>query len=304
MSLVQLAELPRLIDPQLSPNGRSVAYMLATPDWTASRYAFHLWRQDIGGGAPVALTSGSGSDVPGSTRWSPDSSSILFARGGQLQLISASGGEVRAITKHATGVAAPTWSPDGATIYFTAADAPTADERERDRRRDDLAAFEENFKLRQLWSLTVATGAEKQLTTGDLGVASYRLSRDGRQIVLERVPTTLANDAGKGEAWLMNADGTNLRQLTRNVIEEQQPELSPDGSQVLFIAEANDRLEPFYKSAVCHASLRRHADARDSERPLCRRSGQLVAPRQVDPRGRQHGRSRRDRPDQIGRAHV
>src|SRR2546421_10940002 len=57
MSLVQLAELPRLLDPQLSPSGRSVAYMLGTPDWTANRPAYHLWKQDIGG-APVALTAG------------------------------------------------------------------------------------------------------------------------------------------------------------------------------------------------------------------------------------------------------
>ena len=56
MSLVQLAELPRLIDPQLSPNGQSVAYMLGTADWTAGRLVYHLWRQDVGG-APVALTS-------------------------------------------------------------------------------------------------------------------------------------------------------------------------------------------------------------------------------------------------------
>src|SRR5256885_10020436 len=43
MSLVQLAELPRLTEPQLSPDGHSVAYMLGTADWTAGRLAYHLW---------------------------------------------------------------------------------------------------------------------------------------------------------------------------------------------------------------------------------------------------------------------
>jgi dipeptidyl aminopeptidase/acylaminoacyl peptidase len=247
MSLVQLAELPRLIDPQLSPNGQSVAYMLGTADWTAGRLVYHLWRQDIGG-APVALTSGAPGDTPGGTRWSPDSTSILFVRGGQLMLMSASGGAARAITKHATNVAAPSWSPDGNTIYFTAPDAPTAEERERERRRDDVYAFEENYKQRQLWSLSVATGDEKQLTSGDLSVASYRLSGDGRQIVLERAPTPLADDAHRGEVWLMAADGSGARQLTRNNVEEQQPELSPDGSQVLFIAETNEAFEPYYNT--------------------------------------------------------
>src|SRR3954471_722489 len=88
-SLVQLAELPRLLDPQLSPNGQSVAYMLGTPDWTANRPTYHLWRQDIGGTA-VALTSGGGGDTPFTIRWSPDGASILFGRGGQLMVVPAS----------------------------------------------------------------------------------------------------------------------------------------------------------------------------------------------------------------------
>ncbi len=246
MTLVQLAELPRLIDPQLSHDGRAAAYMLATPDWSTGLQIFHLWRQDVSGGAPVALTSGPPGDAPGSTRWSPDGASILFGRAGQLMRMPAAGGTITTVTKHATGVASPTWSPDGTTIYFTAADAATADERERDRRRDDVYAFEEREKFRQLWSITVATGAEKQLSSAGLSVASYRLSRDGKTILLERAPSTLVDDAHKGEVWMMDAGGGNARQLTRNNIEEQQPELSPDGLQILFLSDTNARLEPYY----------------------------------------------------------
>jgi dipeptidyl aminopeptidase/acylaminoacyl peptidase len=246
MSLVQLAELPRLFDPQLSPDGKSVVYMLGTADWTAGRLAFHLWRQNTSGGAPVALTPGSTGDIPGSNRWSPDGSSILFSRSGQLMLVPAAGGEPRAVTKHATAVSSPAWSPDGATIYFLASDAPSAAERERERRKDDVYAFEENARLRHLWSVSVATGAEKQLTADDLSVASFRLSRDGRMIVLERAPSPLVDDSHRGELWLMEAGGRNLRQLTQNNVEEGQPELSPDGSQVLFLAETNEKLEPYY----------------------------------------------------------
>jgi len=249
MSLVQLAELPRVLEPQLSPDGKSVAYMLGTADWTAGRLAFHLWRQDTAGGAPVALTPGSAGDVPGSTRWSPDGSSILFGRAGQLMLLNISRGAnagPRAVTKHATSVSSPAWSPDGTTIYFIATDAASAAERDRERRKDDVYAFEEHNKLRQLWSISVATGAEKQLTSGELTVASYRLSGDGKTIVLERAPTPLADDAHKSEVWTMSADGANARQLTHNDVEEQQPELSPDGSQILFLSDTNGKFEPYY----------------------------------------------------------
>src|SRR6185369_387922 len=232
ISLVQLAEMPRLFDPQLSPDGKSVAYMLGSADWNAGRLAFHLWRQNTAGGGPVALTPGSSGDVPGANRWSPDGSSILFGRAGQLMLIPAAGGEPRAVTK----------------IYFLATDAPSAAERDRERRKDDVYAFEENYRMRQLWSVSVSTGAEKRLTTGEFSVASYRLSRDGRSIAVERAPTPLVDDSHRAELWVMDATGANQRQLTANSVEEQQPELSPDGSQILFLAETNEKFEPYYNS--------------------------------------------------------
>jgi dipeptidyl aminopeptidase/acylaminoacyl peptidase len=252
MSLVQLAELPRILDPQLSPNGQSVVYMLSSADWSASRLVYHLWRKDPGS-SPVALTNGPQSDTPGATRWSPDGSSILFLRGGQLWIVPATGGSARAIAKHATAITpapGPTWSPDGASIYFVAADPDTPEERERERLKDDLYPFEEHYKQRQLWSVDVATGTEKPLTSGSLGVASYRLSRDGTQIAVERTPTPFVDDEHLREVWVIDAGGGNARQLTHNNIEEGQPELSPDKSQVLFLANTNEKFEPEYNSAL------------------------------------------------------
>ena len=36
--------------PQLSPDGKAVAYLLSHADWKSGRLIFQIWRQDIGGG--------------------------------------------------------------------------------------------------------------------------------------------------------------------------------------------------------------------------------------------------------------
>jgi dipeptidyl aminopeptidase/acylaminoacyl peptidase len=249
MTLVDIAELPRVLEPQLSPDGKLVAYMLSQPDWNAGRAIYHLWRQNTQGGPPVQLTTGAG-DTLGSIRWSPDGNSIVFGRGGQLMLLPLGGvsREPRALSRHATNVSSPTWAPDGASIYFLAADAPTADDRERERRKDDVYALDENVRPHQLWTVSVATGTETAITSGPLSVLSYGLSRDGSLLVVERGPTPLEDDKHRAELWVMDATGAHARVVTHNDIEEIQPELSPDNTRILFLAHTNEKLEPYYNS--------------------------------------------------------
>jgi dipeptidyl aminopeptidase/acylaminoacyl peptidase len=256
LTLVGLAELPRILDPQLSPDGLFVVYMLTRADWKANRQIGHIWRQAIAGGAPTQMTSGDAGEA--NARWAPDGRSILFLAprgegGAQIFLLPASGGDARQLTRHGTSVSQPAWAPDGSAIYFLASDPPTAEDRDRVRLRDDVYVFEENFKQRHVWKATVASGAEQKITDGDWSVLSYRLSRDGRQITAHRSPTPLAGDNYRSEVWLMDADGSNARPLTDNEIEEGEADLSPDNTHVLFLAEAadtNSRLEPYYSSTL------------------------------------------------------
>jgi dipeptidyl aminopeptidase/acylaminoacyl peptidase len=188
MTLIDLAELPRVIGPQLSPDGRTVAYFLSGADWKAGRLVFHLWRQDVAGGAPAQLTFTEGGDIP-VVRWSPDGKTLLFLREGRSRCCRptaanrASSPATRpASTPHRAST--PTWSPDGTIVYFVAADPATAEERERNRVRDDVFAVDENYKRRHIWKIVVATGVETQITSGDTSVAEYKLSSDGRRIAV------------------------------------------------------------------------------------------------------------------------
>jgi dipeptidyl aminopeptidase/acylaminoacyl peptidase len=247
LTLIGLAEIPRVQDVQLSPDGRFVTYMIARADWKAGRLVSHIWRQAVAGGAPTQLTSGESGEFL--ARWSPDSRTLLYLSRGQIWLTPAEGGTPKQLTRHATGVngtAPPVWSPDGSSVYFLANDPPSDAERERERLRDDVYVFEQNFRQQHLWKIGVETGVEQKLTDGPFSILWFHVSVDGTRILEQRAPTPLFEDLGRGETWITDGAGQNARQVTSNSIEEVDGELSPDNSQVLFTAEASTRLEPNY----------------------------------------------------------
>jgi dipeptidyl aminopeptidase/acylaminoacyl peptidase len=254
MRLVDLLGMPRLGSPQLSPDGRFVVFTREEADWKANRPVTHLHRVGLDGTGPVQLTYGEkGESEP---RFSPDGKELAFlARRGesdeaQVYLLRDEGGEARALTRHATGVSSLRFSPDGRSVYFLAPEPRSAEEKERDKARDDVYAFDENYKQRHLWRVEVATGAEKRITDGDYTVAAYEPSRDGTKIALLRSPTPLFGDAERGEVWVMDADGGNAVRITSNGVGESSPELSPDNSRVLFLSDANARFETYYNGKV------------------------------------------------------
>src|SRR2546430_9813744 len=85
LTLVDLLNVPRLTEPQLSPDGRQVIYQLAEADWKANKRVSHIWRIASDGTGLVRMTNGAGEQ---SARWSPDGAAIAFAgkRGDEAQV--------------------------------------------------------------------------------------------------------------------------------------------------------------------------------------------------------------------------
>src|SRR6516165_8670249 len=100
LTLVDLLNVPRLTDPQLSPDGGQVIYALAEADWKANKRVSHVWRIDIDGTNLVRMTGGLGEQ---GARWSPDGRAIAFYakrandEEAQVYVISNSGGEARVV---------------------------------------------------------------------------------------------------------------------------------------------------------------------------------------------------------------
>jgi Tol biopolymer transport system component len=128
-----------IADPQMSPDGASIAFVRVTVNEKENRYETSVFVVPAASGAaPRRLTSGIRDTTP---RWSPDGKEMAFVRAvekdgkpqpAQIFLLHMDGGEARAITDSKTGAGNPVWSPDGTRIAFTsatsAADATKPDE--------------------------------------------------------------------------------------------------------------------------------------------------------------------------------
>ena len=202
-------------DPQLSPDGRDVAYRQERR--RLEERTHHLTSGAAGrsaADAPMQLTTdGGGTDSR--PRWSPDGKTIVFIASvattvEQIYLLPADGGEARRVDD-STPAQRPT-RRGRRTASACTSSPPIAKppmRRRRDRCKDDVYAHDEDYKQRHLWKVTRRDRRETQITSGDSSVTAYPLS-DGRAqgvaFIARRHRCSASGD--HGEVWVMDADGS------------------------------------------------------------------------------------------------
>jgi dipeptidyl aminopeptidase/acylaminoacyl peptidase len=141
------------------------------------------------------------------------------------------------LTAHETGVISWQWSPDGRTIYFTAADRSDALERERREKKFDVRIVDAPKPPAHLWSIAVASKQEKRLTSGEAyTVASFVISKDGRMIAFRGASTNRYATGEEAEVYLLEIAGGQLTRVTNNQVAETMLSFSPDSRWLAFVA--------------------------------------------------------------------
>jgi dipeptidyl aminopeptidase/acylaminoacyl peptidase len=126
MEVDDLFRFKRVTDPQISPDGKTVAYVVTTVDVGKNNSSSSIWLAPTAGGTPRQLTNPTKKDRH--PRWSPNGKHLLLEsnRSGQDQLwvIDVKGGEARQLTTIASEAGNGIWSPDGKSIAFVSAVYP------------------------------------------------------------------------------------------------------------------------------------------------------------------------------------
>ena len=230
------------IAPEISPDGRWLAFARRIPDGTISykgrRFGPRtaLFLRDLETGTERKLMDPIEQDVsegvkvervlPGYT-WMPDGGSIVIAQGGKIRRVGVQDGRVE-------------------TIPFTARVHRIISEQTRAEMRLSDAPFEARYRrdhaispdgrtalfqaVGKVWVQPLPRGKPRRLTPADFGWMEYfpTWSPDGRWVVF-----TTWSDTASGHVWKVPAAGGAPVRITRRAAEYAKSSWSPDGREVL-----------------------------------------------------------------------
>jgi Tol biopolymer transport system component len=261
----------RCYNPAWSPDGTEIVCSTGSFSRPEETLGGHILR--------VNISTGDARPVAGATReslqphWSPHRTRIAYwarqvpAMNRDVFTVSAAGGEPVPVTADAAVDWNPTWSPDGRYLYFASdrggsmnlwrvrideqsgktlsAPEPVTTPAQSSGfisfTRDGLQTA--YAQLTRTWNLYkavfdpsrgVVTGQPAPVTQGSREVAFSDASPDGTSIAF----TTRTKPE---DIFVVQADGTGLRQLTNDVHQDRVPRWSPDGKRIAVFSDRSGK---------------------------------------------------------------
>ena len=247
-----LARQVRLSDPQLSPDGRTIAVVETRADLDSDEFRSEIELVDLASGNVRPLTRER--HHAGSPRWSPTGAALGFVapdadKNGQLFVLPLSGGDALQLTKGKDGISQFAWSPDGASIAYAIAD-PKPELKGEDKYRTAFKVGNDDYTISEavrpthLWLVPAQGGEAKRLTSGTWSLPSslppgppsspIAWSKDGKSILIVRQETPSTGDQLLARLQVLDVATGAIRSLTGDTTLEGYPKLSPDGASVAY----------------------------------------------------------------------
>jgi dipeptidyl aminopeptidase/acylaminoacyl peptidase len=212
MTLDDLFRLQDVGDPQVSPDGKWVAYTVSTIDTTADKRLTDIWMVGWDGSQDIRLTYANESSAS-APRWSPDGKYLSFtsdragkAKGTQVWVLDRRGGEARQLTDTKNHLSYYAWSPDGKKLLLGISEDKQAEAEAKDKDKDK----------------------EKEKPK-PIVIDRYHFKQDIEGYnSTETMPTLL---------YLFDVDTHKLEKLTTDTkYNEQNAVWSPDGSSIAYVS--------------------------------------------------------------------
>lgn len=211
---VETSRARSVATPEIGPASLKTITRLAFQSFRDNNYEIYIADGDASN--ETRITNNSAADI--SPRLNHGADRIAFAskRDGNYEIytVSVTGSELKRLTNSAAEDSDPFWSPDGTRILFTS-------------NRDS------NYEI---YVMNADGSGQTRLTSNSSVDVDPAWSPDGSTIVFVSDRGAPANTGGR--LWLMNANGSNQRQIDTTSW-SGNPQFSPDGSKIGFNADTD-----------------------------------------------------------------
>ncbi len=247
----------RVNNPQISPDGKWVAYTVSSTDTAKDKMNSNIWMVSWDGKQNVQLTYSEYGE--GSPMWSPDGKHISFIaarnndkddKTAQVWILDRRGGEARKLTSVKGDIDDYAWSPDGKKIVMSMKDQDFSDTSKTKTRKPfvmnrynfkhDISGYVEG-RYTHLYVYDLETKKMDTLSTGNYDETDPVWSPDGKQIAFVSNRSEGRERNENLDIWITDAAaGATMKQLTTWPGADRNPRFSPDGKWIAYTSSSSD----------------------------------------------------------------